>query len=270
MEFLDTEANLLYTFGGSNYTLCSTNEVKSLNLSNPSHWRGQSPLGEYRQSFSSVVFNNTIYALGGVYRSFFEYSNPWILSSCERYDNRLNRWSFVTPMNVARSSAAAAVLGNYIYVAGGKGIIKYKSLRSVERYDPQLDTWSEVAPMGTVRSAFALTAFAGRLWATGGWDGLKELSTVESYDPVSNSWQSEAPLREARYGHSAIDYYGELFVVGGCTNGYIFLKSVQLTEKFVPSVGWVNSGKLQSGIIDSKLIMAYSSDIPQLLSGAYY
>lgn len=65
-----------------------------------------------RTLFTLIVVENFIYAIGGI-------SNEAVLSSVERYDANLNRWTPVQSMIVPRSSAAAAVLKNELFVVGG-------------------------------------------------------------------------------------------------------------------------------------------------------
>ena len=166
-----------------------------------------------RSNFSSVVFNDNIYALGGNFKNY--YSGNRILRSCERYNSQSNHWATIDSMNIARRNASAAIYNNCIYIAGGLNEYGVTE-RSVEKYDFQSKTWSEVVPMTTARSHFALTPFDNCLWAIGGLgDDKQALSSVESYDFKSNKWKPEESLNTGRIGHSAIEFNGELYVVGG-------------------------------------------------------
>ena len=171
------------------------------------------PMSKNRSNFSSVVFDNNIYALGGNFQDYD--SGNRILRSCERYNSELNQWKTIDSMNNARRNASAAIYNNCIYIAGGTDENEVTE-RSVEKYDFQSKTWNEVTPMNIARSYFVLTPFAGRLWAIGGMGGDKQaLSSVESYDFMSSKWKQEESLNTGRIGHSAIEFNGELYVVGG-------------------------------------------------------
>ncbi len=205
--------SMLYAFGGRDSDNNATNKMWSRDLSDPSsQWTARADMKQSRFGFSSVVLNDTIYALSGWD------NNDDSLLSCERYDSQLNEWSTVADMNRGRVGASAAVINGCIYVAGGK--YRKRVLKSVEKYCFQTNTWSEVAPMTTERWDFSLTPFAGRFWAIGGRDDDKHpLRSCESYDPVTDTWREEAPMKEERYGHAAIEFNGELYVVGGSSSG---------------------------------------------------
>lgn len=83
-------------------------------------------------------------------------------------------------MKRARYNASAAVLGEYIYVAGGQDS---EETDSVELYDPKCDEWTTINPMQVTRSAFALIEYNGCLYAIGG-----ENHMIEKYNPYKNCW----------------------------------------------------------------------------------
>ncbi|KAH9399608.1 Kelch-like protein 10, partial [Tyrophagus putrescentiae] len=198
--------NMLYSICGSSFNVdYPFDQIWSRDLSDPSsQWTSRANMNQRRKWFSSVVLNDSIYALGGVDK------NNHSLRSCERYDSQMNEWFLVAWMNRNFLYASAAVLNGCIYIAGGRGEKSNKNfVRSVEKYDPQSNRWSEVAPMTTARGWFSLTPFAGRLWATGGFRPYQLLSSVESYDPVTDTWREEAPLKQGRRNHSAIEFNEE-------------------------------------------------------------
>lgn len=85
------------------------------------------------------------------------------------------------PMQYGRYNYASAVVGDKIYVAGGKnGRGSYMS--SVECYDPVNNTWTEVSSMNRPRAKFALAESNGRLYAMG------HVDVIERYDPAQDVW----------------------------------------------------------------------------------
>ena len=69
------------------------------------------------------------------------------LSPVERHDERTNRWSLVTPMNIKRGFLGVCVLNEHMYAVGGND--GSGALSSVERYDEERDIWEAVAPMNS-------------------------------------------------------------------------------------------------------------------------
>jgi kelch-like protein 19 len=68
-------------------------------------------------------------------------------------------------MQVCRSGAGVASLGQYIYVVGG---FNGKSqISSVERYDTERGVWEYVCSLETARSALSVTVLDEKLYAMG-------------------------------------------------------------------------------------------------------
>ena len=69
--------------------------------------------------------------------------------------------------------AVAAVLGGFLYVAGGEKTNDQRSpLSSAWRYDPRKDSWLQVASMKMRRESFQLCVLGGALYAVGGYNPL--------------------------------------------------------------------------------------------------
>lgn len=100
-------------------------------------------------------------------------------------------------MQFGRYNYASAIVGDKIYVAGGKnGRGSY--LSSVECYDPANNTWTEVSSMNRPRAKFALAESNGRLYAMG------HVDVIERYDPAQDVWtvvwaQQKSSECEIRY-----------------------------------------------------------------------
>ncbi|NWU91751.1 KLH33 protein, partial [Upupa epops] len=113
---------------------------------------------------------------------------------------------------------AVAVVGNILYVLGGKhyyGI--HDTLASVYRYQPMEDSWERLASMTCKRSYFAAAALGDFIYALGGNSGeLYCTDTVECYDLAKDTWRRCQPLPMALCGHAACALDGALYVSGGC------------------------------------------------------
>lgn len=67
------------------------------------------------------------------------------LAACYRMDVRAGTWTTIAPMATARCSAAAAMIGETLYVSGGYD--GTAQIASVEKYDTVGNVWSAAAPM---------------------------------------------------------------------------------------------------------------------------
>ncbi|XP_051495838.1 kelch-like protein 33 isoform X2 [Apus apus] len=113
---------------------------------------------------------------------------------------------------------AVAVVGNILYVLGGKryyGV--HDTLASVYRYQPMEDSWERLASMTCGRSYFAAVALGDVIYALGGSSGeLYCTDTVECYDLAKDTWRRCQPLPMALCGHAACALDGAIYVSGGC------------------------------------------------------
>ena len=121
---------------------------------------------------------------------------------------------------------SVAVLGNFLFVAGGYDQVSWCSNNCFYMYDPRLRTWAALTPMRRTRVSFPLVASDKGLYAVagvehlvvGGRDIETHLSSVEFYDPVSNTWSFVAELPFGVFSCAAVWHRGSLFTSGGITS----------------------------------------------------
>jgi hypothetical protein len=133
-------------------------------------------------------------------------------------------WRKAKPAPTARASAAGAVIGNDIYVIGGRtGGENRQNLNTVEVYDAQTETWQTRAPLPIAAAGLAAAVIDGKIIVSGGEafaesgkreDG-KVYSTVFQYDPNIDEWQELEALPSPRHGHGKVSLNGEVYVLGG-------------------------------------------------------
>ena len=70
-------------------------------------------------------------------------------SSIECYDPLADKWTTISNMSTRRQQFGAAVLGNRVYIVGGRDGLK--TLNSVECFDPRTRTWTSAPPIATHR-----------------------------------------------------------------------------------------------------------------------
>ncbi|KAI8496174.1 hypothetical protein Bbelb_260150 [Branchiostoma belcheri] len=105
-----------------------------------------------------------------------------LIRSVKFLDTGGSSWREVTAMERPRSHKGVAVLGNFLYVAGGSctsHLGRLTATNEVHRYDPQQDSWFQTASMLESRTDFHLAAIGSQLFAVAGRNDADKLATVE-------------------------------------------------------------------------------------------
>ncbi|KAM9840317.1 kelch repeat and BTB domain-containing protein 11-like [Aulostomus maculatus] len=133
-------------------------------------------------------------------------------------DPESRKWEVLTrlPEEVPPRGSGMCTLYNYLFVAGGIGVLADGRSKASERvfcFNPLTGAWSSVRPLTQPRCQLKLVAMDGYLYAIGG----ECLFTVERYDPRTDRWCPVAPLPKGSFAvaHEATSSGGELFVSGG-------------------------------------------------------
>ena len=187
-------------------------------------WHTLAEMPAPRFGFALAYYDRKLYAIGGE-------SSDTVSNQVLRYDLATNSWAALSPKPTAVSDVQAAVVGNKIYVPGGRlenGAISDQ----LDIYDPQADRWARGARLPAPRSGYALAAVEGKLYLFGGWDGSAYRNDVWQYDPDADRWSERTPMRDARAFASAAVVEGQVYVMGGeNADG-----ALTLNERYVPAV----------------------------------
>ncbi|KZN46484.1 Kelch repeat-containing protein [Pseudoalteromonas luteoviolacea] len=133
-------------------------------------------------------------------------------------------WRKAKPANIERNSAASAVIGNKIYVIGGRSLgLGGKNLSNVEVYDTKMDTWIALSPLPIASAGLSASVLDEKIIVTGGevfgpnhqWKEGEAFSNTWSYDPKIDQWQALPDMPQARHGHGAVTLNNTLYVIGG-------------------------------------------------------
>jgi len=190
---------------------------------------------ERSEGLGCVQFGGYVWVMGGMNR----HDKP--LATVERYDPASHdiklQWECKHQLSEKRSSCAAVVLYDNIYVIGGFN--GKDCLSSVERYDALNDRWSNVEHMGSPgaddslrrRAWLAACVFDGQIYIFGGhresnamsdnkperkaisWFGGGGaasnmaghcLSTVERFLPEANKWEEVDSMQVTRASHCVV------------------------------------------------------------------
>ncbi|XP_038610712.1 kelch-like protein 36 [Tachyglossus aculeatus] len=133
-------------------------------------------------------------------------------------DTQGAQWVTETPLPARRSHHCVAVLGGFIFVAGGSFSRDNGGDAASDilyRYDPRCTQWIKVASMNQHRVDFYLASIVDKLVAIGGRNENGALSSVETYSPISDSWSYVAGLPRFTYGHAGTVYKECIYISGG-------------------------------------------------------
>ena len=241
----------IYMFGG--YTLPEKGRATWVPVNNgweydpaADSWRSLPPLPTARGSATAVVLKGNVHVIGGanlpkgLTDEYIHPSRNVSVGTHEVFDPASGSWSKRAELVNARNHFAAGVIGDRIYVAGGRAgsvfIPNAFNLDLVEEYDPANDRWSLKAPMPTPRSATTWGVYNGRLYVAGGEIRHRDIwgtyTAVEAFDPKSNSWARLPPMPMPRHGLAG-DFIGNRFhmVSGSVQSGTNFPGLVTNTDR---------------------------------------
>ena len=135
-------------------------------------------------------------------------------------------WRKAAPASIERNSAASAVIGNKIYVIGGRTSGENaKNLNAAEVYDVERDTWTAIAPLPMASGGLSASVFEGKIIVTGGekfgaksdWRTGRAFDNAWAYDPGTDQWQALNALPEPRHGHGMVTLNDQLYIIGGAS-----------------------------------------------------
>ncbi|XP_006824297.1 kelch-like protein 12 [Saccoglossus kowalevskii] len=206
-EFLTTKVADDNLVTGSKICMKYYNEAKRF-LASSFHPQLQGELNVRSLPRDSFCQAKYIYAAGGETAP-----GRCTISSVERYNPLIDRWTSVTPMRSIRRGVGLATLQNVLYAVGGSDGLN--ALNCVECFDPQTDCWRMVAPLLAHRSSVAVVTFQNHLYAFGGYDGMTSVQTAESYNPSVNEWTLLPDMNTPRSMAGVVSLGNHIYVIGG-------------------------------------------------------
>lgn len=182
-------------------------------------WRTGPAAPTKRTEVAAAALKGRLYVIGG-------FSEPTvsnigslaITDAVELYDPAAGRWSAVPPLPAKLHHAAAAVVGDRLYVVGGFSrsfLSVWEPVASLFIYDPAEQQWREGAPMPTARGALAVATWQDQLFAIGGYGESGNTGAVERFDPGANRWTQAAPLPTPRDHLAAATIGDRIYAIGG-------------------------------------------------------
>ncbi|SHK69593.1 kelch repeat-containing protein [Rhodothermus profundi] len=184
-------------------------------------WEEVASLEEARYGLVAVAFKDRIYAIGGLSREAQMVDRvgrqPVPLNTIEVYDSQQDEWQLRARLPHAVAFAAAALLGEDIYVFGG--LSKNIPVALIQRFRP---TTSEVTPLGAtlpqVWWAGAALPYQNKIILLGGLGDretpLPNVYAVQFMERAAE-FRERPPLLQARLSFAAVVHNDTVFVFGG-------------------------------------------------------
>src|SRR5258705_3564021 len=183
-------------------------------------------------------------------------------ASAERFDPGNNSWLPAGSMSVARLAHSATHLHDgRVLIAGGlaccvrtQDTISQFFADTAEIYDPETDSFTATGSIATSRPLHTATLLDdGRVLIAGGVGGDPQAPVnTEIYDPATGLFSPAGDLHVARANAAATALTdGRVLLTGGVAPDGNFSVGIQVTELFVPGLGWVLGPPLQPSWTDS-------------------
>jgi N-acetylneuraminic acid mutarotase len=205
-------------------------------------WSLTTPLPIPLNHSMAAAANGRVYIIGGQTNSS---GTEAFTNTVFEYNPATSNWTTRAPMPTARSAGAAAVIGNLIYVAGGRP----PRGNDFAVYDAGSNQWTTLPNLPTQRNHLAAGAINGKVYVVGGrFEGgftSPMTAILEVYDPATRIWTTNAPMPTVRGGINGIVANGYFFVFGGEGPNGMFAQH----EMFVPSLNrWFRLESLPTAV----------------------
>ena len=207
----------IYAIGGYPNRLNVTEEYNPTTNT----WTTKADMPTPRFSFAIAVYHNKIYCIGGLIAD----SNPMLGSSVtgaiEVYDPASDTWEVKKSMSTPRTQLEANVIGDRIYLIGGRTGGPSSTVTSNEVYDPVSESWTTKAGILYPFTEYASAVIDSKIYVMGGFDEFNDpmnLDVNQIYDTRTDSWSFGTPIPTAVKSAacvSSVSFPSKIFLIGG-------------------------------------------------------
>ncbi|XP_067100350.1 kelch domain-containing protein 8A isoform X1 [Osmerus mordax] len=214
--------------GGVGENQCPLKVVEVYNT-DEGRWRKRSGLREALMGVAIVVKDGRALAVGGM--------GPDLLprNILQQYDLRKDMWALLPSMPTPRYDATAHLLGNKIYVAGGRQC--KRSVKAFELFDSETRSWTTLPSMpckraysGVVWDSMGRLSLLGGLRQGGGHQRSKFTKNINIFDTNQGVWlksEETVPMKTKRADFAAAVLRGRMVVAGGLGHEPLVLDTVE-------------------------------------------
>nr|Q25386.1 RecName: Full=Beta-scruin [Limulus polyphemus]CAA87589.1 beta scruin [Limulus polyphemus] len=184
-------------------------------------WTRVADMHSARSHHSMVVFNDSIYVIGG------RDDSGRLSASVESYVPALDEWNQEKPMPLPRMGMAVVSHGGYLWVMGGVtstkgGNINPPVLDDVICYDPVFKHWVSGKPLRIARAFGSAVVCDDKIWLCGGAapsqdenNYLVSIPAIDVYDNEALEWIQKATLSCPRHSSVVVALESCLYLIGG-------------------------------------------------------
>ena len=176
---------------------------------------------------------------------------------CLLFDVATKKWEDMPPLITERYNHRSVLLGDCIYVVGGKDVDK-KTLASVECLKVKSRQWSRLPDMAHAVCLPVIATYRNKLFVFGGRDGSsKNRRCTQVFDVTQNKWSTLSPMPMECYYGAAVTLNDSIYVVGGgartclkyspASDVWTRLNRPQQDHSHAPAVVWRGSILLAAG-----------------------
>ncbi len=191
-----------------------------LNLHDGATWEAL-PALEPMQGSSLVAHASGLYLIGGLeaHNGADEPEDLRSTTGVWRFDPLTLGWERRADLPAPRSSHAAAVIGDELFVIGGwdlspEGEDWHATALSLDLGAADA-TWRTLPEPPFVKRALQATAHDGRLYVLGGMDSAGKMRReAHVYDPTTGTWEEAPELPFPGFGVAAVSHDGALYTSG--------------------------------------------------------
>jgi Kelch motif protein len=201
-------------------------------------WTQVAPMPVALNHTAAVAYRNRLYVVDGYIgdEGTLGRSNGLTVAILLRYDPARDAWTELSAPPTRRGAAAAAVVGDRLYVAGGVSSTEGE-LKRLEIYDFARRRWRSGPDMGEAREHVSGAASGGAFYVIGGRrdpiTATGNTRTVERFDPAAGRWRRAPDLIFPRSGAGAATVHGRIVVFGGED----FDSMIETAEVLDPRIG---------------------------------
>ncbi|KRX01567.1 hypothetical protein PPERSA_01470 [Pseudocohnilembus persalinus] len=187
--------------------------VSKLSIFNKMELVRLSPMQTPRKEHGSVtVGSKYVYVIGG-----YNSQKKEMLSSCERYDIKQDKWSYIPSMSVKKCAIAVCQQSDkYIYVMGG--FDGKNRLQTIEKYDINEEKWEilDVTLQNALSNSAAIALDDKEILILGGGNDEGFSYKSYSYDTKNQTIQQIPNMKEGRdLRNKIVKYNGLIYAIGG-------------------------------------------------------
>ncbi len=183
------------------------------------------PTDRQRGAAGAFVYKNKIYLVNGITNGHWDGHVAWF----DVFDPSSKKWDKLTDSPHARDHFQAAIVGQKLYVAGGRKSqakteeVFQLTIGEVDIFDFATQQWTTLPSdknITTQRAGCTAIAQGNRILIIGGESGTQEAAhnQCEAFNTQTKAWEILPSLNTGRHGTQAVLIKNKIYIASGCAN----------------------------------------------------